>query len=365
MDLDRLEELYVMKDKGLLSEEEFQRRKDELMNPDLAHVERTIPDSSMKGYLKGSFYAFLSALTRWKDVHGRTSRFDYWGFAFFYILLTLVYGIPEAIVETTGVLKDVGPLPRLLYSVISLIVSLFFFWVDLALLIRRFHDTGRSGWRILFVFPAIFVPFLKGEQTENRFGPAFETDEKKALRLILIINIPVSFLLILLGIVFAIGVDSGYSHAMERYRITKTVYQVQQISNGISELSSVRQNYTEAEKTKILHTFGIIDDTLCADKDCTTMTNLFGGKVGVKALEQGGFSLYYDKIPRRACVMLASFDWKPALKNFDSLTVNPEQGLSQNNTFRETVPPPVAADACSEKQNSIVWVMKDGVSRSD
>ena len=114
--------------------------------------------------------AVSSFFARWKDFNGRSSRSEYWWATFFVILtsiftniLTLFLGLSGSIVAIIGLLF-IG------------IFSLFLTIASLALVVRRLHDTNKSGWWYLIIFTIIgILPLLywyckKGDEGENRFG---------------------------------------------------------------------------------------------------------------------------------------------------------------------------------------------------
>jgi len=90
---------------------------------------------------------FISSIKRncttaaYAQFSGRASRSEYWWF----YLFTVLAGLAADVVGST-----VGNL-----------ATLFFFLPGLALMVRRLHDVGRSGWWFLIVFTGIgFVVLL-------------------------------------------------------------------------------------------------------------------------------------------------------------------------------------------------------------
>ena len=89
---------------------------------------------------------FFSSLKRnmttaaYAQITGRASRSEYWWFYLFTVLVT-------AAADTYG-----GTLGNL--------ASLAFFLPGLALLVRRLHDVGRSGWWFFITFTIIGIPVL-------------------------------------------------------------------------------------------------------------------------------------------------------------------------------------------------------------
>ena len=114
--------------------------------------------------------AVSSFFARWKDFNGRSSRSEYWWATFFVILtsiftniLTLFLGLSPSIVA-------------IIVLLLIVIFSLFLTIASLALVVRRLHDTNKSGWWYLIIFTIIgILPLLywyckKGDEGENRFG---------------------------------------------------------------------------------------------------------------------------------------------------------------------------------------------------
>ena len=114
--------------------------------------------------------AVSSFFARWKDFNGRSSRSEYWWATFFVILtsiftniLTLFLGLSPSIVA-------------IIVLLLIVIFSLFLTIASLALVVRRLHDTNKSGWwyliifTIIGVFPLLYWYCKKGDEGENRFG---------------------------------------------------------------------------------------------------------------------------------------------------------------------------------------------------
>lgn len=80
---------------------------------------------------------------KYAEFTGRARRTEYWMFALFNLLASMVLGVVDRILfRGHGILGG-------LYSLAVLIPSI-------AVSIRRLHDTGRSGWWLLLAF----VPIL-------------------------------------------------------------------------------------------------------------------------------------------------------------------------------------------------------------
>jgi uncharacterized membrane protein YhaH (DUF805 family) len=105
---------------------------------------------------------FVSSIKRncttsaYAQFEGRASRSEYW---WFYLFTVLVGAAADSLGGTAGNLA-----------------SLFFLLPGLALVARRLHDTGRSGWWFLLVFSIIGIPVIlywlvKGSDAgANKYG---------------------------------------------------------------------------------------------------------------------------------------------------------------------------------------------------
>ncbi|MCY3555323.1 MAG: DUF805 domain-containing protein [Gemmatimonadetes bacterium] len=112
---------------------------------------------------------YIDVLKKYAVFEGRARRKEYWMFA---LVSALVLIFLSLIDEMTGwkVWDDEG--------VLSLLYSIAVFVPTFAVLVRRLHDTDRSGWWcLILLIPLIglIVVFVflvsKGNEGDNRFGP--------------------------------------------------------------------------------------------------------------------------------------------------------------------------------------------------
>lgn len=104
----------------------------------------------------------LEALTKYAEFNGRSRRQEYWLFFLFSILVNLAVNIIDAAFST---------------GIVSALVGLALIVPYIAVLVRRLHDTDRTGWwALLILLPVlgtlILLVFclLKGTDGANRFG---------------------------------------------------------------------------------------------------------------------------------------------------------------------------------------------------
>lgn len=103
------------------------------------------------------------------DLNERASRREFWWYNFVVMVILIGSGLLSFILSDTP--QDVMPV---IYATIILVLLC----PSYSVLVRRLHDTGRSGWwGILILLPVIgwLVLFVfmvrKSQECENRFGP--------------------------------------------------------------------------------------------------------------------------------------------------------------------------------------------------
>lgn len=112
--------------------------------------------------------AVSSVLRQYVGFSGRARRSEYW----WWILFTLLVSIAVSLVENVlGLASETGGGP------LSGLVALALLLPNLAVSVRRLHDTGRSGWWILLgliplVGPIILIVWFVGDSApDNQYGP--------------------------------------------------------------------------------------------------------------------------------------------------------------------------------------------------
>ena len=112
---------------------------------------------------------FLDALKQYADFSGRATRQQYWMFYLFYLIIYLALTVIEITLGLYDKEVDMG-----LFTTIFMLGLLI---PSLAILARRLHDIGRTGWWILlivipFVGALVLLIFavLDSEYGENKYG---------------------------------------------------------------------------------------------------------------------------------------------------------------------------------------------------
>ena len=95
--------------------------------------------------------AIRAGFQNYANFKGRASRAEYWWWALFTVILSILLS------SINGLLGDLGSLVTLLPSI--------------AVAIRRMHDVDRAGWFILVPLYNLYLVLRRGDAGENRFGP--------------------------------------------------------------------------------------------------------------------------------------------------------------------------------------------------
>lgn len=113
---------------------------------------------------------YLGVLKQYATFEGRARRKEYWVYALFYLLVLLGLAMVDRLTGTYDADVGLGLLSGL-YILATVIPSV-------AVMVRRLHDTNRSGWWVLIgLVPVlgdiVLLVFacLDSQPGGNRFGP--------------------------------------------------------------------------------------------------------------------------------------------------------------------------------------------------
>ena len=110
---------------------------------------------------------------------GRARRKEYWMFTLVYVIILIACTVLDNVLGTVFMI-DGGPLGEISmgYGWVYTICGLVHFIPGLALVVRRLHDLGKSGWFYLIIlFPIIGALVLlvffciEGQKEDNKWGP--------------------------------------------------------------------------------------------------------------------------------------------------------------------------------------------------
>ena len=170
----------------------------------------------------------------------------------------------------------------------------------------------------------------------------------------------------MLGVLAIIGVLSvggiaGYSKAMTKFKINKSMDQISMLVANIRTLFSGQRNYSGLSNANAI-SFGIIPGEM--DGGGAVITNAFAGDVtlgttGVNGNADAGFTIKYDGLGQEACVTMATSDWgSGSSSGLISMTVSDED--TGGTTYTGTGLPVSLIEAakncgCSTATCSIQW----------
>ncbi|WP_433535613.1 DUF805 domain-containing protein [Micromonospora sp. CA-249363] len=116
--------------------------------------------------------AVKSVLSQYVGFTGRARRSEYWWFALFTVLVSIVASVLDNALGLTFVDGSSN-------GFIGLVVSLALLLPTLAVAVRRLHDTDKTGWWLLIglvpiVGAIVLIVFfvIDGTPGANRFGPS-------------------------------------------------------------------------------------------------------------------------------------------------------------------------------------------------
>ena len=98
-------------------------------------------------------WAKRPVMEKYADFTGRAPRPEYW----WYVLALVILSIVARIIDSILGMKILGP-----YGPLSLIVTLGLLVPNLAVSVRRLHDTNRSGWWVLLPLVPYCIAFIVG-----------------------------------------------------------------------------------------------------------------------------------------------------------------------------------------------------------
>ncbi|NJM96016.1 MAG: DUF805 domain-containing protein [Phormidesmis sp. RL_2_1] len=99
---------------------------------------------------------YVDALNKFCDFSGRSRRTAFWMFTLINTLITLAILLLEAFLSTPARVSSI-------YTIV-----MFIPWIAVA--IRRYHDTGHSGWWIFLPLANLILLVINSQPGRNRYG---------------------------------------------------------------------------------------------------------------------------------------------------------------------------------------------------
>jgi uncharacterized membrane protein YhaH (DUF805 family) len=131
--------------------------------------------------------SILDGFRRWNDYSGRSSRKQFWWFILSFYLAPILGGVLAIL---SSVFFRLIGLPNFgLVSIVFLIPYLIFIPAVIALVVRRMHDVGKSGWFALVPIYNLYL-YLQPSKELGRI-PGWIFAERTALVFVGLTVIPV------------------------------------------------------------------------------------------------------------------------------------------------------------------------------
>ena len=96
---------------------------------------------------------YFRSLKKYADFKGRARRKEYWGFALVHIIISCAF-----LIMFLGAISDRNGSAANSLSILYILYALAVMVPGCAVAVRRLHDTGRTGWWLLWV-GAFFFSF--------------------------------------------------------------------------------------------------------------------------------------------------------------------------------------------------------------
>ena len=92
---------------------------------------------------------YLNALRNYTLFSGRARRSEYWYFILFNAIFSLLAVVLDHLLGTSFIINTINGPIDFYYGYCYLVYALIVFLPSLAVLVRRLHDVGKSGWFFL------------------------------------------------------------------------------------------------------------------------------------------------------------------------------------------------------------------------
>ena len=122
-----------------------------------ATTSNSTQDGPVNAVVNGFWNLAIRPLKMYAEFKGRARRKEYWFFILFIFMINFILGF-------------IGGVAHIDVSIITSLITLGFFIPNIAVGVRRMHDSDHSGWWLLL--PIVNLVFLCFDSTkgQNRFG---------------------------------------------------------------------------------------------------------------------------------------------------------------------------------------------------
>ncbi len=114
--------------------------------------------------------------------------------------------------------------------------------------------------------------------------------------------------------VLSVGAIAGYSKAMGKYKLNKTIDQMSNIIANIRTIFSNSGSYADlaSEPVKLAIKLNVFPEDMIVDEE--NVKNAYGGAVRIETVTvdetpHGGFRVVYEGLPKDAAIAIGTADW--------------------------------------------------------
>ncbi len=114
------------------------------------------------------------------NAKGRASRSEYWWFFLFLIIMSISIGFIAGFIAGVCVGSGIGDETTItiIAQVIAWTFALLTLCPHICVSIRRYHDSGHSGWWYFVPIMNTILLFYRSEEGENKYGLPEEDNTK-------------------------------------------------------------------------------------------------------------------------------------------------------------------------------------------
>lgn len=131
MNLEELEKLFELKERGVITAKEFEAQKARILEQEIS-IPKACCGTATDLPKKSPWAWYVGCIKKYVTFSGRATRSEYWYFILVNVLFAIGFSIIDAGIGTTPIL--------------SYLYSLFIMLPAVAAMFRRLHDAGFSGW---------------------------------------------------------------------------------------------------------------------------------------------------------------------------------------------------------------------------
>ncbi|HGY6803061.1 type 4 pilus major pilin [Escherichia coli] len=161
------------------------------------------------------------------------------------------------------------------------------------------------------------------------------------------------------------GVMFYYQSAADSNKTQSTISEVMSATSAINGLYIGQSDYDGLSSAVLLNSSAIPDNY--KDKTGNSIHNPFGGSLNVGSSNGGGYKLELTKLPKSACISLATLNLGTSAAGYGVGTINNgsggvnfEESLTGNNKAKKSaITPAEASVACQDgNENKVTYFMK-------